>query len=37
MSQLVADLPKTWGSPTMAPFCPDEKKYDVVAADDEGI
>ncbi len=32
MSQLVADLPKTWGSPTMAPFCPDEKKYDIVDA-----
>ena len=32
MSQLVAELPKTWGSPTMAPFCPDEKKYDVVEA-----
>ena len=32
MSGLVAGLPKTWGSPTMAPFCPDEKKYDVVAA-----
>lgn len=32
MSQLVAELPKTWGSPTMAPYCPDEKKYDVVDA-----
>lgn len=32
MSQLVAELPKTWGTPTMAPFCPDDKKYDVVAA-----
>lgn len=32
MSQLVADLPKTWGTPTMAPHCPDDKKYDVVAA-----
>lgn len=31
-SALVADLPKTWGSPTMAPHCPDDKKYDVVAA-----
>jgi phosphomannomutase/phosphoglucomutase len=30
ISSLVQDLPKTWGSPTMAPFCPDEKKYDVV-------
>lgn len=32
MSQLVSELPKTWGSPTMAPFCPDDKKYAVVAA-----
>ena len=32
MSQLVAELPKTWGSPTMAPYCPDEKKYDIVDA-----
>src|SRR6201990_3619906 len=30
ISALVRDLPKTWGSPTMAPFCPDDKKYDVV-------
>jgi phosphomannomutase/phosphoglucomutase len=32
MSELVASLPKTWGSPTMAPFCPDDKKYAVVEA-----
>jgi phosphomannomutase/phosphoglucomutase len=32
MSALVAGLPKTWGSPTMAPHCPDEKKYAVVDA-----
>jgi phosphomannomutase/phosphoglucomutase len=32
MSELVASLPKTWGSPTMAPYCPDEKKYAVVDA-----
>jgi phosphomannomutase/phosphoglucomutase len=32
ISALVGDLPKTWGSPTMAPFCPDERKYDVVDA-----
>jgi phosphomannomutase/phosphoglucomutase len=40
MSELVAGLPKTWGSPTMAPYCPDDKKYDVVAAitkDYEGL
>jgi phosphomannomutase / phosphoglucomutase len=32
MSTLVDGLPKTWSSPTMAPFCPDEKKYAVVDA-----
>jgi phosphomannomutase/phosphoglucomutase len=32
ISALVNDLPKTWGSPTMAPFCPDDRKYDVVDA-----
>jgi len=32
MSSLVDGLPKTWGSPTMAPFCPDDKKYAVVEA-----
>jgi phosphomannomutase/phosphoglucomutase len=32
MSQLVAGLPKTWGTPTMAPFCPDDRKYAVVDA-----
>jgi phosphomannomutase/phosphoglucomutase len=32
MSTLVEGLPKTWSSPTMAPFCPDDKKYAVVAA-----
>ncbi|MGH6870154.1 MAG: phosphomannomutase/phosphoglucomutase [Rhizomicrobium sp.] len=32
MSQLVGELPKTWGSPTMAPYCPDDKKYAVVDA-----
>lgn len=30
LSDLKNDLPKTWGSPTMAPFCPDERKYGVV-------
>jgi phosphomannomutase/phosphoglucomutase len=30
MSRLVEALPKTWGSPTMAPFCPDDRKYDIV-------
>jgi phosphomannomutase / phosphoglucomutase len=32
LSDLVADLPRTWGSPTMAPYCPDDSKYAVVAA-----
>src|SRR5262249_22756349 len=27
---LVRDLPKTWGSPTMAPYCPDDRKYGIV-------
>ena len=30
MSDLREALPKTWGSPTMSPHCPDEVKYDVV-------
>jgi phosphomannomutase / phosphoglucomutase len=30
MAQLYADLPKTWGSPTMAPHCADETKYGIV-------
>jgi phosphomannomutase/phosphoglucomutase len=30
MSELVADLPKTWGSPTMGPYCSDDEKYRVV-------
>jgi phosphomannomutase/phosphoglucomutase len=30
ISELIGDLPKTWGSPTMAPYCPDERKYQVV-------
>jgi phosphomannomutase / phosphoglucomutase len=32
MSDLVQELPKTWGSPTMSPYCPDDKKYAVVEA-----
>ena len=31
MSALHDGLPKTFGSPTMAPKCPDDKKYEVVA------
>ena len=30
MADLYADLPKTWGSPTMAPHCDDEAKYGIV-------
>jgi phosphomannomutase/phosphoglucomutase len=30
MSDLKNDLPKTWQSPSMAPHCADEVKYDVV-------
>ncbi|MGE4246926.1 MAG: phosphomannomutase/phosphoglucomutase [Parvibaculaceae bacterium] len=30
MADLYRELPKTWGSPTMAPHCPDEAKYGVV-------
>jgi phosphomannomutase / phosphoglucomutase len=32
MSALYNGLPKTYGSPTMAPECPDDKKYAVVDA-----
>ncbi len=30
MAELYADLPKTWGSPTMSPHCGDEVKYGVI-------
>ncbi|MDF2809094.1 MAG: phosphomannomutase/phosphoglucomutase [Microvirga sp.] len=30
MAELYAELPKTWGSPTMSPHCDDEVKYRVV-------
>lgn len=30
LSDLKDALPKTWGSPTMAPFCPDDKKYGIM-------
>lgn len=30
MADLKNELPKTWGSPTMAPYCPDDKKYAVI-------
>ncbi len=30
MSEILSELPKTYQSPTMAPFCKDEEKYKVV-------
>ena len=30
MSEVIAELPITYQSPTMAPFCKDEEKYQVV-------
>ena len=30
MADLRRALPKTWGSPTMSPFCADEEKYGVI-------
>jgi phosphomannomutase / phosphoglucomutase len=30
MAELYAEVPKTWGSPTMAPHCADEVKYGIV-------
>ena len=30
MSEIINELPKTYQSPTMAPFCKDEVKYKVV-------
>jgi phosphomannomutase/phosphoglucomutase len=32
LSDLYDSLPRTWGSPTMSPYCPDDKKYGVVDA-----
>jgi phosphomannomutase / phosphoglucomutase len=32
LSALYDALPQSWGSPTMAPYCPDDKKYAVVEA-----
>jgi phosphomannomutase/phosphoglucomutase len=29
MSDLYAEIPRTWGSPTMSPHCDDDKKYGV--------
>ena len=30
MNSIINSLPKTFQSPTMAPFCKDEEKYNVV-------
>jgi phosphomannomutase / phosphoglucomutase len=32
LTQLRSELPMTWSSPTMSPFCPDDRKYEVVDA-----
>jgi phosphomannomutase/phosphoglucomutase len=32
LSALYDSLPRTWSSPTMSPFCPDDRKYRVVEA-----
>ena len=32
LSALYDGLPKSWGSPTMSPYCPDDRKYAVVDA-----
>jgi phosphomannomutase/phosphoglucomutase len=32
LSALYDGLPQSWGSPTMAPYCPDDRKYQVVEA-----
>jgi phosphomannomutase/phosphoglucomutase len=32
IAELADDLPRTWGSPTMSPYCPDLRKYEVVDA-----
>jgi phosphomannomutase/phosphoglucomutase len=32
LSDLKNALPKTWGTPTMSPYCPDDKKYGIVDA-----
>ena len=30
LSEIISELPKTYQTPTMAPFCSDEEKYEVV-------
>ena len=30
ISELISELPKTYQTPTMAPFCKDEEKYELV-------
>ncbi len=30
MAELAAGLPRTWGTPTMSPYCPDEEKYELI-------
>ena len=30
MSEIINEIPKTYQSPTMAPFCKDDEKYNLV-------
>ena len=30
MSEIISELPNTFQTPTMAPFCKDDEKYNVV-------
>ena len=30
MSEIIKEIPKTYQSPTMAPYCEDKDKYEVV-------
>ena len=30
MSEIINEIPKTFQSPTMAPYCKDKEKYEVV-------
>ena len=32
LSEMLCELPQTWQSPTLGPYCPDDVKYDVVDA-----
>ena len=32
MAEIIKELPKTYQTPTMAPFCKDEEKYEVISS-----